>query len=147
MSASRSLTLCSASVCGAKAAPPSAAGWLIRLPWTAATTASALARGTGNWCTTATGACSQRPTHGAAITSMSASSKAGRRCSRSRAPASSQLRPSQTRTVSGRRVLALGPDLEVVVEGRDLVDLGHRHVGLDRERDEMALLEADDSDR
>jgi len=58
-----------------------------------------VACGTGHWCTTAAGAVSQRPMQGAGITRTSPPSRAGRRDSSSCAPASSQARPSQTRTV------------------------------------------------
>ena len=68
--------------------------------FTKACTASAVADGSALWCTTATGACSQRPTQGAGMTRTSVPSKAGSRASRSFAPAISQLRPSHTRTVS-----------------------------------------------
>ena len=72
----------------------------VALALTAACTASAVADGIALWCTTATGACSQRPTHGAGITRTPVPSSAGRRRNRSCAPAISQLRPSHTRTVS-----------------------------------------------
>ena len=67
---------------------------------TVAMMVSQLAFGTGFCPTTAAGACSQRPTQGAAITRTSRPSRAGSLASRSLAPAISQDSPSQTRTVS-----------------------------------------------
>ena len=53
-------------------------------------------------------------------------------------PASSQAIESQTRTViAGGAVVALLHHVEVVIERRHLVDLGHRHLHLSREGDEM----------
>ena len=63
--------------------------------------------------------------------------------SSSSAPASMQLRLSQTRivTVGGPR-LAIAHDVEVRVEGRDLVDLRHRDLELFRQRVQVALGQA-----
>ena len=103
-----------------------------------APTFSAVACGTGFWPTTATGAVSQRPTHGACSTRTPSPSSAGSVFSSSCDPASSQAIESQTRTViAGRRRLALLDDVEVVIEGGHFVDLGHRHLQLGRERDQM----------
>ena len=66
---------------------------------TAADTSSAVACGIGCWPTTATGAVSQRPTHGACITRTPAPSRLCSVASSSREPASSQAIESQTRTV------------------------------------------------
>ena len=94
---------------------------------------------TGFWPTTAAGACSQRPMQGAAMTRTPGPRSSGRRASRSCAPAISHDRLSQTRTVSAaRRGLAFLDDVEVVIEARDLVDLGLRQAHLLRERGEVA---------
>ena len=70
-------------------------------------------------------------------------SSAGSFSSRSCEPASSQAIESQTRTViGGRRRLAFFHHVEVVIEGRHFVDLGHRHLHLGRERDEMRRRQA-----
>ena len=69
-----------------------------------------MANGTGVWCTTATGACSQRPIQGGATTRTSAPSRAGKadkRASKSCAPASPQLSPSHTRIVRPVAAVAL----------------------------------------
>ena len=75
----------------------------VKLCWLALTvwaTRSTVAKGTGCWWTTTAGACSQRPMQGAAITRTSSRPKiCGTRANKSCAPANSQLRPSQTRTV------------------------------------------------
>jgi hypothetical protein len=59
-----------------------------------------VACGTGFWPTTAAGACSQRPTQGAASTRTSRTEQAGSFCQQRCAPAISHDRPAQTRTVS-----------------------------------------------
>ena len=62
--------------------------------------AAASAFGTARWCSTATGACSQRPTQGASSTRTSAPSSAGSFSISARAPASSHDSPLHTRSVS-----------------------------------------------
>ena len=109
------------------------------VPASPRTTWSAVACGIGFWPTTATGAVSQRPTHGACSTRTSVPRSAGS-CRRAAScdPASSQAIESQTRTViAGGAGLAFLHHVEVVIEGRHLVDLGHRHLHLGRQRDEM----------
>ena len=120
-------------LCSARTRPSSklTAGARRGLRSSACSTWSASASGTAPGRPPPRGACSQRPMQGAGITRTSCGrqpSSCGRRASRSCAPASSQARPSQTRTVSARRLLVAAQDLEVVIEGRDLVDLGHRQV-------------------
>ena len=105
-----------------RCSPRARAGCCLRAP--ARRRVCGVAQGTGFWPTTAAGACSQRPMQGAAITRTSRPSRAGSFCSSCCAPASSQERPSHTRTVSAcGRLLAFLDDVEVVVEGRDLVHL------------------------
>ena len=77
---------------------------------TAATTLSQLARAIGFWPTTAAGACSQRPMHGAGDLARQAV-----------ADANGQRR---------RRGLAFLDDVEVVIEAGDFVDLGLRQAHL-----------------
>src|SRR6218665_234129 len=87
---------------GTKDALPEDLGWVLMPDLTASATDSGVARSTGFWCTTATGACSQRPTQGAGITRTLDGSEPRADCSllmRFWAPPISQLRPSQTRTV------------------------------------------------
>ena len=105
---------------------------------TAAVTASGVACAIGLRPTTATGACSQRPTHGAGITRTLAP-RPLRNASISRgAPASSHDSDSQTRTVSGGGgVSAFLHHVEVVIERRDFVDFGRGQPHFARERDEM----------
>ena len=105
----------------------------------ACTRLSAVACGTGFWPTTATGAvlaaadarrarARARPRRAAPAASRAAS------C----APAISHDIESHTRTViARRRGLAFLHHVEVVIEGRDLVDLGHRQLHLVGERDQM----------
>ena len=58
-------------------------------------------------------------------------------------PARSHAIESQTRTViAGGSRLAVLDHVEVVIEGRDLVDLGHRHLQFRSQRDEMHVGEA-----
>jgi hypothetical protein len=68
---------------------------------TAAFTFSNVAFGIGFWCTTATGASSQRPTQGACFTRTLRPRRLGNSRSSFSAPAISQESESQTRTVSG----------------------------------------------
>ena len=79
---------------------------------TLAATASQLALGTGFWPTTAAGACSQRPMQGAAITRTCVPRMAGRRASRSFAPAISQA------SVVGVAHHQLGQEVAAVAVGR-----------------------------
>ena len=75
---------------------------------------------------------------GARTTRTSRPSLSGRSRRRCSAPAIAQESESQTRTVTGgRRRLVLLHDVEVSVEGRDLVDLGERELHLLRQRGEM----------
>ena len=71
---------------------------------------------TGRWPTTAAGACSQRPTHGAATTRTSRPSIPGSRAQHPARLPSRRPGPSQTRTVSARAVLPFADDVEVVIE-------------------------------
>ena len=75
----------------------------------------------------ATGALWQPPMQGARTTRTPAPSRAGSSASSSFAPSSAQVRLSQTRTVSGGGGrLAVHHDVEMGVEGGDLVDLDQR---------------------
>ena len=81
------------------------------------------------------GACSQRPMQGAAITRTSVPSSAGRRASRSpRAGHLAGQAVADAHGQRGRRRFAFLHDVEVVIEARDLVDLGLRQAHLLRQR-------------
>ena len=84
--------------CGCEVPSPRC-GCFTALAWTSAVTFSVVACGTGFCPTTATGAVSQRPTHGACRTRTSVPSEAGSAASSSREPAISHAIESQTRTV------------------------------------------------
>ena len=70
-------------------------------PSTQARTRSTVAFVTWRWPTSATGASSQRPMQGARTTRTPSPTAAGRASSSAGAPRHSQVRLSQTRTVSG----------------------------------------------
>ena len=100
---------------------------------------AAVARSTGLRPTTAAGACSQRPMHGAPITRTPgpsvAASSARQRVGR---PPSGRTASRKSRTVQRRRWrLAFLHDVEVMVERRDLVHLGHREPHFLRQRDDV----------
>jgi len=98
-------------------------------------TAEAEARSTGLRPTTATGAASQRPTHGALTTRTSCPALPARRASSSPAPAISQASESHTRTVSGGGWRSVSfTTIEMVIEGRDFVHLRHRELHLRGQR-------------
>ena len=101
--------------------------------------ASAASRGRSD-CrpTTAAGACSQRPMHGAPITRTSAVAafvSAAR--SASRAGHLARQRFADAHGDRRRRRFAFLHDVEVVIERRDLVDLGLREAHLLRQRGEV----------
>ena len=99
---------------------------------------STVACGSGFWPTTAAGAVSQRPMQGACRT----------RTSRPRTPGSSSRSPTRSGDLAGDRVAHAHRDrrrrgfpllhhVEMVIEGRDLVDLGQRELHLRGERGEV----------
>jgi hypothetical protein len=99
---------------------------------------SAVAWGTGFWPTTAAGAISQRPTHGAWSTRTSVPSSFGSDSSNACEPARvAGDGIADTDRQRGRDGVAFFHHIEVVIEGRHLVDLGHRHLHLISESHEV----------
>ena len=89
------------------------------------------------------GAVSQRPTHGACSTRTPVPSRAGSFVEQLvRAGEIAGDRIADAHGDRRRRGLALFDHVEVVVEGRDFVDLGHRQLHLGRERDQMRRRQA-----
>ena len=97
---------------------------------------------TGACPTTATGACSQRPTQGAAITFTSLPSN-GRQALQQILRAAHFAGQSVAHAHGeSRRLLAFAQHFEVVIERRDFEDFRHRHIHLPGQRHQMPVVQA-----